>query len=136
MNGSEVLGGEADDQGLKHPEGYDKIKSTLSMCSRLGHGSLLAPLVEEGGRCLPRQLKRTDPKTFLGREAPAMTDNPQNPNEKIDSDEIEDLQQDDNLTPADRMDLIANSVAADVEMDAAENSARAFNGGRDTPGAR
>lgn len=65
-----------------------------------------------------------------------MTDNPQNPNENIDSDEIEDLQQDDNLTPADRMDLIANSVAADEDMDAAKNAPGSADGGRDTPGVR
>lgn len=65
-----------------------------------------------------------------------MTYNPQNPNENIDSDEIEELQQDETLTPADRMDFIVNSVAAGGDLDAAKSSAGAVNDERDTPGAR
>jgi hypothetical protein len=45
-----------------------------------------------------------------------MSDTPQKPEENA-SDEIEELQQDENLTPADRMDLIANAVAKDENPD-------------------
>jgi len=40
---------------------------------------------------------------------------PQEREDRIDSDEIEEVQQDENLTPADRMDLIANAVAKDED---------------------
>jgi phage terminase small subunit len=50
-----------------------------------------------------------------------VTDNPQNPEESIDSDDIKEIQQDEGLTPADRMDLIANAVAEDADEDAIED---------------
>jgi hypothetical protein len=61
-----------------------------------------------------------------------MTDNGQYRKENIASDEIEELQQDENLTPADRMDLIANSVAQDEDPDASADAAGAVNGEPDT----
>ncbi|MGM0930580.1 MAG: hypothetical protein ACQEXN_12840 [Actinomycetota bacterium] len=50
-----------------------------------------------------------------------MNGNPENPEESIDSGDINEIQQDKELTPADRMDLIANSIDEDADSDAIEN---------------
>lgn len=70
--------------------------------------------------------------TFLDSEAPTMTDDPQDRKENTAGDEIEELQQDENLTPADRMDLIANSVAEDAYPDDSAGTAGTVAGERDT----
>ena len=46
-----------------------------------------------------------------------MTENIQPADEDAVSESIEEYQQDDRLTPADRMDLIANIVAEDADRD-------------------
>ena len=61
-----------------------------------------------------------------------MTDNPQGRKENTAGDEIDELQQDENLTPADRMDLMANSVAEDANLDDAADAAGTAAGERET----
>jgi hypothetical protein len=56
-----------------------------------------------------------------------VTENPQTPEESIDSDDIKDIQQDEGLTPADRVDLISNAIeedegSADATEDESGNS--------------
>lgn len=52
-----------------------------------------------------------------------MSDNGKRPEEHSASDEIEEFQQDENLTQADRMDFIANAVAEDAEASAEDPEA-------------
>jgi hypothetical protein len=54
-----------------------------------------------------------------------MTKDSSTPSEGVDGDDVEAIQQDDNLTAADRVDLIANQVVANEESDAPGDNDRA-----------